>query len=269
MAKKDIYSKHHDDVKVLSPYDRAMLRFAAQNPKVAKQIAVRNSRLAELMASDPRFKGTAGTVRGAGGSPPGSSESMEGARRLGAQKRGKQFDMLRSIAGVVIFLLIFGLALSSSGNANTHGSSSAQGATGSSYYTYTTTVPQAYSTTTQQYNNTTGGAAYGGRSSVNGTSCSSYFLYSSSYTSTVNGTCSWTGGTLSITAGGGDSGYLSVKIKGLSTGTLYYSNSTANWCAGVIGSVDLPAQSYLISMRTGRGGGSCEPGSAELLLTQQ
>ncbi|MEM0159906.1 MAG: hypothetical protein QW393_04080 [Candidatus Micrarchaeaceae archaeon] len=72
----------------------------------------------------------------------------------------------------------------------------------------------------------------------------------------ASATCNWTGGSVVVYAGGGNSGYASVKIIGSNNQT-YFSNSTNSWCPTQIGSVYLPAQKYTILLRAGRGGGSC------------
>ncbi|MEM3661219.1 MAG: hypothetical protein QXG73_00065 [Candidatus Micrarchaeaceae archaeon] len=69
-------------------------------------------------------------------------------------------------------------------------------------------------------------------------------------------TCNWVGGSVVVYAGGGNSGYASVKIIGSNNQT-YFSNSTDSWCPTQIGSVFLPAQKYTILLGAGRGGGSC------------
>lgn len=128
-------------------------------------------------------------------------------------------------------------------------------------YPYNTTYP--FNTTIYPYNTTTQNVSATG-SSANGTSCGSYSLSSNNYSASVNGTCSWPGGTLMVYAGGGNSGAVSIKIIGLAAGTLYYSKTTNNRCIAPLGSVQLPAQSYVINIRTGRGGGSCGPAALQL-----
>ena len=128
-------------------------------------------------------------------------------------------------------------------------------------YGYNTTYP--FNTTIYPYNTTTQNVSATG-SSANGTSCGSYSLSSNNYSASVNGTCSWPGGTLMVYAGGGNSGAVSIKIIGLAAGTLYYSKTTNNRCIAPLGSVQLPAQSYVVNIRTGRGGGSCGPAALQL-----
>ncbi|MEM4072254.1 MAG: hypothetical protein QXL63_02870 [Candidatus Micrarchaeaceae archaeon] len=72
----------------------------------------------------------------------------------------------------------------------------------------------------------------------------------------ASATCNWAGGNVAVYAGGGNSGYASVKIIGSNNQT-YFSKSTNSWCPTQIGSVYLPAQKYTILLGAGGGGGSC------------
>ncbi len=112
--------------------------------------------------------------------------------------------------------------------------------------------------------------------SINGSSCGNFTLSLSSLSSTKTGSCSWSGGNLNITYATGNSGYAIISIVG-NNGNTYFSNSTTVWgdCdnnvpnyipANIpIASVNLPAQTYTIEIRTGRGGGSCGNAFVHLL----
>ncbi|MEM3572567.1 MAG: hypothetical protein QW530_02460 [Candidatus Micrarchaeaceae archaeon] len=87
-------------------------------------------------------------------------------------------------------------------------------------------------------------------------SCANASVFEPLMDAEASATCNWTGGSVAVYAGGGNSGYASVKIIGSNNQT-YFSKSTDSWCPTQIGSVYLPAQKYTILLRAGSGGGSC------------
>ncbi|MEM0124577.1 MAG: hypothetical protein QXF41_03495 [Candidatus Micrarchaeaceae archaeon] len=87
-------------------------------------------------------------------------------------------------------------------------------------------------------------------------SCANVSVFEPVMDAEASTTCNWTGGSVVVYAGGGNSGYASVKIIGSNNQT-YFSNSTDSWCPTQIGSVYLPAQKYTILLGAGGGGGSC------------
>ncbi|MGC8586756.1 MAG: hypothetical protein ACP5K9_00485 [Candidatus Micrarchaeia archaeon] len=87
-------------------------------------------------------------------------------------------------------------------------------------------------------------------------SCNGFSISEAAFSTAENSSCSWNGGNVTIYAGGGNSGYVSVNIVG-ADGKTYFSKGTNNWCSAQIGSVYLPPQNYTISIMSGRGGGAC------------
>ncbi|MEM0094796.1 MAG: hypothetical protein QXX74_02645 [Candidatus Micrarchaeaceae archaeon] len=87
-------------------------------------------------------------------------------------------------------------------------------------------------------------------------SCANASVFEPLMDAEASATCNWTGGSVAVYAGGGNSGYASVKIIGSNNQT-YFSKSTNSWCPTQIGSVYLPAQKYTILLSAGRGGGNC------------
>ncbi|MCL4404621.1 hypothetical protein M1583_01355 [Candidatus Marsarchaeota archaeon] len=74
------------------------------------------------------------------------------------------------------------------------------------------------------------------------------------------GYCYWPGGTMTISSGGGNSGWGSIYVDGPDS----YSTANTNWCPGVDTSQSMAAGWYHLHIGTGGGGGSCGPGIVEI-----
>ena len=94
--------------------------------------------------------------------------------------------------------------------------------------------------------------------SDNGSSCGNFTL--SLLSGTKTGSCFWSGGYLNIAYAGGNPGYATISIVG-SDGNTYFNNSTTaeGYCNldTKTAYVNLPAQTYTIKIKAGRGGGYC------------
>jgi len=102
-----------------------------------------------------------------------------------------------------------------------------------------------------------------GQAKISNISCGNFTLTDAMNNNNTYGKCRWKGGKVNISAGGGLSGWIFVRIIG-SDGIIYFSNATDSWCPANIGSVYLPAQNYGIVIDTGNGNGSC--GNATVMI---
>ena len=105
--------------------------------------------------------------------------------------------------------------------------------------------------------NSTGQSASGfnpSSTSRNMSSCNGFTLASSSYRSSAVGECDWNGGTLSLYYGAGNSGYISFSLL-YGNGTKIASNTSTFWGSTYFSSFNLPADTYILKLHTGGGGG--------------
>lgn len=95
-------------------------------------------------------------------------------------------------------------------------------------------------------------------SSTNGLqSCSNFNVTLQGIHQKYNATCSWSGGSIAVTMGAGQSGYVHVLVVG-SNGNTYINAATTDWCVSPNKSIAfLPKQDYTVLISTGMGGGYC------------
>lgn len=117
-----------------------------------------------------------------------------------------------------------------------------------------TTVPYHITTTTNQ------GSSYLG-------SCNGILLSESMGQQPTSATCGWTGGILQVWLAGGDAGAVHFSIAGQSSGVTYFDNVSNSRCITYYGPINLPAGTYVISIHSGQGGGSCGASEAALNTT--
>ncbi len=94
-------------------------------------------------------------------------------------------------------------------------------------------------------------------SSPNGAPCNGFTVSTSAYITTVKGECVWSGGTLSVYYGSGNSGSIDLSITNADTGTTPIALSSNTTCSTYTGTYDLPAGHYIVEFSNGAGKGSC------------
>jgi len=242
-AKDKLYSKHND---AGTPQDRMSQLIARMkaNPRQAG--------LAQMLEqAQARRTGVNVPASPSPGSSVGGGTTLAQARAAGSAKRGRAIVPLITMLMFLIILIIG--VLSGHGTKNSTIPTTAPASTSAlstSTSTTTTTVPTSVTTTVP--------SSGGNPTSSYGTSCGDFVLSTSQLDARPNATCSWGGGTLNVYEGAGDSGALSFTITGDRDGATYaQSLSNTNYCNALYVSTYFPAQSYTISMHTGRGGGFC------------
>ncbi|MGC9190712.1 MAG: hypothetical protein ACP5FR_02240 [Candidatus Micrarchaeia archaeon] len=98
---------------------------------------------------------------------------------------------------------------------------------------------------------------------LNQTHCNTVNITTGAFLSQVVQNCTWNGGDISITLGGGNSGWASAKIIA-SNGTQMYTKGGTYYCPTPLGSIYLPKGNYTVILTTGHGGGNC--GNAKLII---
>ena len=99
------------------------------------------------------------------------------------------------------------------------------------------------------------------------TDCGNFYVSDYNYSDTRYYTCTWSGGNITISLQGGDSGHIGVKITSLANGTVYYAKNSPVRCLTPMANIYLPAGEYQIYFNTGAGGGYCGPDILEMNAT--
>ena len=99
------------------------------------------------------------------------------------------------------------------------------------------------------------------------TDCGNFYVSDYNYSDTKYYTCTWSGGNITISLQGGDSGHIGVKITSLTNGTVYYAKNSPVRCLTPMANIYLPAGPYQIYFNTGAGGGYCGPDILEMNAT--
>lgn len=286
-AKDKMYSTHNSFSSGSASQDRMSQLIARMkaNPRQARAAAM-------LERMEARRMGQAGRLSPQPSTSIGGGTTLAQARAQGAAKRARRMSR---IIIVFVFLIIFALVALNSHHATNSSTTTATATSVPSSITpgsISTTIPTQPTTTTITVTNSssisstatgntsttmparatttitvTNSSSVSSTTSVQGaTSCNGFNLSTSQVSALINATCSWTGGTMNVYEGAGDSGSLSFYIIGNSDNKTYVQSlSNTNYCYNLFASVYLPAQSYTIKMHTGRGGGGC--GSAFVKLS--
>ena len=99
------------------------------------------------------------------------------------------------------------------------------------------------------------------------TDCGNFYVSDYNYSDTRYYTCKWSGGNITISLQGGDTGHIGVKITSLTNGTVYYAKNSPVRCLTPMANIYLPPGEYQIYFNTGAGGGYCGPDILEMNAT--